>query len=106
MHELPNVNVKNNLINELCTENEHLQREVLLLGNIENLSKPELSCNRINKNPHQNNRITYLRVFALTVSYGDKELSEITLLDSGSNFTLVSKYLADSLDLSGQEREI
>ena len=45
LHEPPNVNVNNNLINDLCTENEYLQREVSHLENIENLSKLELSCN-------------------------------------------------------------
>ena len=41
LHEPPNVHVNNNLIKDLCTENEHLQREVSHLENIENLSKPE-----------------------------------------------------------------
>ena len=59
LDEPPNVNVNNNLINGLCTENEYLQREVSRLENIENLSKTELSCNRINKNPHQNNTTTF-----------------------------------------------
>ena len=74
MHEPPNVNVNNNFINDLCTENEYLQREVSHLENIENLSKPELSCNKINKNPQQNNTTTYLQVLPLSVSYGEKEL--------------------------------
>ena len=47
LHEPPNVNVNNNLINDLCTENEYLQREVLHLEKIENFSKTELSCNKI-----------------------------------------------------------
>ena len=75
LHQPPNFNVKNNLINDLRTENEYLQREVSHLENIENLSKTELSCNKINKDPQRNNT-TYLRILPLTVSYGDKELSE------------------------------
>ena len=34
LHEPPNVNVNNNFMNDLCTENEYLQREVSHLGNI------------------------------------------------------------------------
>ena len=74
MYEPPNVNVNNNLINDLCTENENLQREVLYLENIERLSKTKISCNKINKSPQQNNTKTYLQVVPLTVSYGDEEL--------------------------------
>ena len=69
LHEPPNVNVNNNLISDLCTENDYLQREVLHLENIENLSKAELNCNKVNKNPLQNNTTTYLQVLPLTVSY-------------------------------------
>ena len=39
LHEPPTVNVNNNLINDLRTENEYLQREVSHLENLENLSK-------------------------------------------------------------------
>ena len=106
LHEPPNVNVNNNLINDLCTENEHLQREVSHLENIENLSKTELSCNKINKNPQQNNTTTYLQVLPLIISYGDEEISVNALLDAGSDSTLISKSLACYLNLSGQEREI
>ena len=74
MYEPPNVNVNNNLINDLCTENENLQREVPYLENIERLSKTKISCNKINKSPQQNNTKTYLQVVPLTVSYGDEEL--------------------------------
>ena len=74
MYEPPNVNVNNNLINDLYTENENLQREVLYLENIERLSKTKISCNKINKSPQQNNTKTYLQVVPLTVSYGDEEL--------------------------------
>ena len=95
LHEPPNVNVNMNLINDLCTENEYLQREVSHLENIENLSRPELSCKKINKNPQQNNTTTYLQVLPLTVSYGEKENSANALLDSGSDSTLISKSLAD-----------
>ena len=95
MHEPPNVNVNNNLINDRCTENKYLQREVSHLENIENLSKTELSCNKIQKNPQQNNTTTYLQVLPLTVSYGDKAVSVNALLDSGSDSTLISKSLAD-----------
>ena len=106
LHEPPNANVNNNLINDLCTENEYLQREVPHLENTENSSKTELNCNKINKNPQQSNTATYLQVLLLTVSYGDKELSVNALLDSGSDSTLKSKSLADYLNLSGQGREI
>ena len=106
MHEPPNVNVNNNLINDLRTENEYLQSEVSHLENIENLSRPELSCKKINKNPQQNNTTTYLQVLPLTVSYGDKELSLNALLDSESDSTIISKSLADYFNLSGQEREM
>ena len=52
LHESPNVNVNKNLINDLYSGNEHLQREVThLLEDIGNLSKTELSCNKINENP-------------------------------------------------------
>ena len=74
MYEPPNVNVNNNLINDLYTENENLQREVLYLENIERLSKTKISCNKINKRPQQNNTKTYLQVLPLIVSYGDEEL--------------------------------
>ena len=93
------------MINDLCIENEYLQREVSHLENIENLSKPELSCNKIHKNPQKKNTTTYLQVLPLTVSYGNKELSVNALLDSGSDSTLISKYLADYLNLSGQEKK-
>ena len=74
MHEPPIVNVNN-------AGNENLQREVLHLENIENLSKADLGCNKINKNSQQNNRTGYkLQVLPLTVSYVDKELSVDTLL--------------------------
>ena len=106
LHESPNVNVNRNLINDLYSENEYLQREVTHLEDIENLSKTELSCNKINENPQQNNTATYEQVLSLTVSYGDKELSINPLPDSGSDSTLISKSLADYLNLSGQEREI
>ena len=106
MDEPPNVNVNNNLINDLCTENEYLQREVLHLENIENLSKTELSCHKINKNLHQNNTTTYLQVLPITFSYGDKEISVNALLYSGSDSTIISKSLADYVNLSRQEREI
>ena len=49
LHEPPNVNVNNNLINDLCTENEYLQREVSHLENVENLSRPELNCKNQSK---------------------------------------------------------
>ena len=78
MHEPLNVNANNNLINELGTENEYLQREVWHLENVENLSKTELSCNKINENSQQNNTTTYLQVSPLTVFYADKELSKRT----------------------------
>ena len=107
LHESPNVNVNKNLINDLYSENEHLQREVThLLEDIGNLSKTELSCNKINENPQQNNTVTYEQVLSLTVCYGDKELSVNPLLDSRSYSTLISKFLADYLNLCGQEREI
>ena len=106
LDEPPNVNVNNNLINDLCTKNEYLQREVLHLENIENLSKTELSCHKINKNPHQNNTTTYLQVLPITFSYGDKEISVNALLYSGSDSTIISKSLADYVNLSRQEREI
>ena len=106
LHESPNVNVNRNFINDLYSENEYLQREVTHLEDIENLSKTELSCNKINENPQQNNTATYEQVLSLTVSYGDKELSINPLPDSGSDSTLISKSLADYLNLSGQEREI
>ena len=91
------------MINDLCIENEHLRREVSHLENIENFSKPELSCNKINKNPQKKNTTTYLLVLSLAVSCGDKELSVNALLDSGSDSTLISKSLADFLNLSRQE---
>ena len=106
LYEPPNVNLNNNLISDLCTENEYLQKEVSHLENIEHLSRPQLSCNKINKNPQQNNTTTYLQVLPLTVSYEDKELSVNALLDSGSDSTVISKSLADYLNLSGQEKEI
>ena len=90
------------MINDLCMENENLQREVLYLGNIENSSKTELSCNKINRNSQQNSTTKYLQVLLLSVSYGDKELSVNELLDSVSDSTLISKSLADYLKLSGQ----
>ena len=90
------------MINDLCMENENLQREVWYLGNIENSSKTELSCNKINRNSQQNSTTKYLQVLLLTVSYGDKELSVNELLDSVSDSTLISKSLADYLNLSGQ----
>ena len=90
------------MINGLRMENENLQREVWYLGDIENSSKAELSCNKINRNLQQNNTTKYLQVLLLTVSYGDKELSVNSLLDSVSDSTLISKSLADYLNLSGQ----
>ena len=70
------------------------------------MSKTELSCNKINKNSHQNNTTTYLQVLPLTVSYADKNLVN-TLLDSGSDSTLISKSLADYVILNfKQKREI
>ena len=68
MHEPPNVYVNNNVINDLYTGNEYLEREGLHLENIENLSKTELSCNKINKNSQQSNRTTCLQVLPLPVS--------------------------------------
>ena len=65
LHEPPNVNVNNNLINGPFTGNDYLQREVSHLENIEDLSKTELSCNKINKNPQQNNN----NVFTSLTSY-------------------------------------
>ena len=90
LHEPPNVNVNSNLINDLCTENEYLQREVLHLENIENFSKTELSCNKI-KTRRQNNTTKYLQVLPLTVFFGDKELLVNALLDSASHSTPISK---------------
>ena len=55
LHELPNVNLSNSLINDLRSGSKNLQGEVSYLENIENLSKTELSCYKINKNPRQNN---------------------------------------------------
>ena len=66
LHEPPNVNLNNNLISDLCTENEYLQKEVSHLENIEHLSRPQLSCNKINKNPQQNNTTTYLQVLTFS----------------------------------------
>ena len=68
LHEPPNVYVNNNVINDLYTGNEYLEREGLHLENIENLSKTELSCNKINKNSQQSNRTTCLQVLPLPVS--------------------------------------
>ena len=106
LHELPIVNVNNNFINGLCTEHKYLQREVSHLENIERLPKSELSLNKINKNPKQNNTTMYLQALCLTVSHGDKELPVNALRDSGYLFPLISISLADYLNLSGQEREI
>ena len=53
MHESPNDNVNNNLINDLLSKNENLTKEVPHLENIKNLSKTELSCKKVNKNLQQ-----------------------------------------------------
>ena len=63
------------------------------------------NCNKINKNPQQNNT-AYLQVLPFTISYGDKELPVNVLLNSGSHSTLISKFLPGYLNLSGREREI
>ena len=54
----------------------------------------------------QNNTRTYLQVLFLTVFHGDKGLSLNVLLYSASDSTLISKSLADYLNLTEQEREI
>ena len=83
------------MINDLCTENENLQRQVLYFENIGNLLKTELSFNQTYKNARQNNKTAHLQDLPLTVSYGDKEFSANALLDSGSDSILITKYLAN-----------
>ena len=83
------------MINDLCTKNENLQRQVLHFENIGNLLKTELSFNQTYKNARQNNKTAHLQALPLTVSYGDKEFSANALLDSGSDSILITKYLAN-----------
>ena len=83
------------MINDLCTKNENLQRQVLYFENIGNLLKTELSFNQTYKNARQNNKTAHLQDLPLTVSYVDKEFSANALLDSGSDSILITKYLAN-----------
>ena len=71
----------------------------------EEIQSDSITCNKIYDRDKQNN-LTYLQVLPINVSNGDKTFRANALLDSGSDSTLISKTLADKLNLCGGERSL
>ena len=52
------------------------------------------------------NQTTYLQLLPVILSHGKNSVSAVAFLDSGSDSSLVSKILADKLQLSGKEQNL
>ena len=83
------------------TEKETKSNQVVT----EEIQNDSITCNNIYDRDKQNN-LRYLQVLLINVSNSDKTFRANALLDSGSNSTLISKTLADKLNLCGGERSL
>ena len=81
----------------IYTEKEIKSNQVVM----EEIQNDSITCNNIYDKDKQNN-LTYLQVLPINVSNGDKNFRANALLDS----TLISKTLADKLNLCDGERSL
>ena len=71
----------------------------------EEIQNDSTTCNKIYDRDKQSN-LTYLQVLPINVLNGDKIFRANVLLDTGSDSTLISKTLADKINLCGGERSL
>ena len=75
-----------------------------LPSNIANSRTPRASVNNQNAFNNTNNVSTLSQIVPVIIKNGNKSVKTNTLLDSGSDVTLINKDLASKLNLSGDSK--